>query len=376
MRIGRAHMPEEKTMSEENTNPQTDATTTAAAGALRDVPKDISEYKKFVAEGGHEHNAKILGREAAEAAAKAAGIVPETETGEQAQERKRRNRLPSYVAKLQRKIGERDAQIAALQKQIGAPAQNGTHAPAASNGAAVPAKAEEKTVQRAAGDEKKTPPEPLEKDFKTYGEYIREHTKWQIDRALEASEEKHNTNARKAEAETKNKAITDAHNARVDEAKTRYPDWDKAFKGLDDNSFTDPMVVFIFESDRGPDVTYYLATHRDELERIKKLSPLRQAAALGKIEDQFTADDAEEESEDEEEEGEHAAGGDKGKPPPKKKADEEPEPKPQTKRVSSAPPPAKPLGGKGGSDDPMPDPKDFAKYEAWSKRQAARGVKR
>jgi len=35
-----------------------------------------------------------------------------------------------------------------------------------------------------------------------------------------------------------------------------------------------------------------------------------------------------------------------------------------------------PLGGKGGADDAMPDPKDFAAYSAWSKRQAAKGIKR
>lgn len=346
-------------MSEETTNQQT-----GAAGELREVPKDLSEYKQFVADGGHEHNEKILGKDAAVAAAKAAGILPDSEPGE-TQEPK--NNFARRVGRLQRKIGERDARIADLEKRLSAaPAPNGAAAPA-SNGAA-PAKAAAPAQKPAAGGEdKKTPPRPVETDFKTYGDFIEALTDWKTDRKLEAADEKRKTDARTAEAETKTKTITDAHNARVDEAKTRYADWDAAFKGLDDNSFTDPMVVFIFESDKGPDVTYYLATHRDELERIRALSPLRQAAALGKIEDQFTGtDDTADKTDDEEEDADK-------KPPPAKK---EPEPKPQPKRVSTAPPPAKPLGGKGGADDPMPDPKDFKAYEAWAKRQAARGAKR
>jgi hypothetical protein len=127
------------------------------------------------------------------------------------------------------------------------------------------------------------------------------------------------------------------------------------------------MVVFIFESEKGPDVTHYLATHRDELERIAKLSPIRQVAALSKIEDQFgdagegerARDDGEEEDEEEEDKGEKPAK--PAKPAP---------------RVSKAPPPVKPSGGRGGADDAMPDPKDFSAYAKWSQRQAAKGIKR
>ena len=133
------------------------------------------------------------------------------------------------------------------------------------------------------------------------------------------------------------------------------------------------MVVFIFESERGPDVTYYLATHRDELERIRKLSPLRQAAALGRIEDALpaTGDKGDDKDEKEDE-------GDKGaKPAENDDHEDDNEPQPKRKSgASKAPPPVKPLGGKGGADDAMPDPKDFVAYAAWAKRQAAKGVKR
>ena len=322
-----------------------------------------------MAEGGHEHNEKLVNRDKAIADAKAAGILPENPE-EQAEEKKHRNSFQQRVTRLQRKIGERDQRIRDLEAQV---RRARTAAPAPQTGpgarnAAAPAnrqprrpRAEKPHVNGKA----ETPPRPKEDDFKTYGEFIEALTDWKTDRKLEAAEEKkQQAQAERAEAD-KGKTITDAHNARVDEAKTRYPDWGTAFQGLNDNSFTEPMVVFIFESDHGPDVTYYLAKHRDELARIAALSPIRQASELGKIEAKVQAEIAPRrragEEEDEEEE-----------PPPAAA-------KPAEKRTnaSKAPPPAKPIGGTSGKGaDDMPDPSDFEAYEAWSRRQAAKDAKR
>jgi hypothetical protein len=363
-------------MSENNTDQTNNQG--ADSGGLRDVPGDIGEYKKFVADGGLDHNQKLIGREAAVAAAKAAGILPNGDGEEQYNKLSRFDKRVSIVSaqrvgKLQREIGRREAQIAELEKRVAAtaaaaaPPQNGNHAPAAAKPAA-----EEAHTAKPNG-EAKEPPRPKEEDFKTYSEFVEALADWKTDRKLEAREAKSAEERARADAENKGKAITDAHAARVDEAKTRYPDWDKAFKGLDDNSFTDPMVVFIFESEKGPDVTHYLATHRDELERIGKLSPVRQVAALSKIEDQFGDAGEGEKPRDEEEEEEDKPG---KKPDDDDEEEEERKPAKPAPRASKAPPPVKASGGRGAPDDGMPDPKDFAAYAAWSKRQAAKGVKR
>src|SRR5215472_12248345 len=91
---------------------------------LRDVPADITEYKKFVETGGNEHNSKILNSETAVADARAAGILPsESETEEiEAQERKKENRFNKRIRQLRRDIGERDRIIETLkQNHAGAP---------------------------------------------------------------------------------------------------------------------------------------------------------------------------------------------------------------------------------------------------------------
>ena len=348
-------------MSEENNQ----AEGGKPSDGLRDIPADIGEYNKFVKDGGLAHNEKILKRDAATEAARAEGILPE----EGEQEHKPRNPFQRRVTGLQRKIGERDQKIRDLEERLKATAAtepNGAAAAPAKREAAEPA-AEKPRVN----GEAKTPPKPKEDDFKTYGDYIEALTDWKTERKLEEADAKRAAKAAEHAEADKGKAITDAHNARVDEAKTRYPEWDKAFKGLKDDSFTDPMVVFIFESEAGPDVTYYLATHREELARIAGLSPIRQAAALGVIERKFAAEEDAGGKDDEEDRG------DKGKKPDDDEDEEEPEPRKPAKRAASkAPPPEKPIAGRGSADDAMPDPKDFAKYAAWAKRQDAKGVRR
>ena len=351
-------------MADETTQTAAAASHTGDADGLRDVPSDIVEYEKFVAAGGNEHNEKLLNRDKAVADAKAAGILPENPEGEE-QQHKRGNNFQRRVSGLQRKIGERDQRIRDLEARIG----NGTTDAAATNGtretheAAPPAATASVADKPRVNGEAKTPPRPKEDDFKTYGDFIEALTDWKTDRKLEAADEKkQQAQAERAEAD-KGKTITEAHNARVDEAKTRYPDWGAAFAGLNDNSFTEPMVVFIFESEHGPDVTYYLAKHRDELARIAGLSPIRQASELGKIEKQFEAETKPDDEDDEDE-------------------DETPvlaaaKPEKRVTNVSKAPPPAKPIGGTSGKGaDDMPDPSNFIAYEAWSKRQAAKGAKR
>jgi hypothetical protein len=368
-------------MADETKTAPATASETNAAGALRDVPSNIADYQKFVADGGNEHNEKILNRESALAAAKSAGVLPDADAEKQAQEQDQRHRSSSSrrLANLHRKIGERDEKIRVLEAQIGAGTGNGTGArsPESARTSAPPdspAAAHAAPAGQRVNGKAEPPPRPVETDpqYKTYGEFIEALTDWKVARQLEKqAEESAARAAHRADAD-KGKAIVDAHNARVDQAKTRYSDWDSAFRGLNDESFTEPMVVFIFESERGPDITYYLAKNREELERIAKLPPLRQAAELGRIESRLDAeaaatdnggDEGGEEDEDEQPEPEA---------PPVRKAPEKRKP-----NATKAPPPAKPIGGNAGKgSDDMPDPSNFQAYEAWSRRQAARGVKR
>ena len=344
---------------------KTEQALAGGADGLRDVPTSIDEYTKFVKDGGLDHNAKVLGREAAEKAAKEAGVIPadgEKPAGDGEDET---IAITRRVSRLQRKIGERDQRIKDLEKQLGtrsAPANGATTTTAPAKPADKPAA----HVNGKAPEADQTPPKPKEADFKTYGEFIEALTDWKTDRKLEARDAKRAQEQQQQTEAQQGAEITRAHNERVAEAKKRYPDWEQAFKGLNDQSFSDPMTVFIFESDVGSDVTYYLVTHRDEMARIAKLSPIRQAGELGKIEDKILAARTDKEG-DKEADKEDDKGG------AKEPEEEEPPKKAAAKAATSkAPPPEKPIAGRGTAADEMPDPSDFVAYEAWSKRQAAK----
>lgn len=69
----------------------------------------------------------------------------------------------------------------------------------------------------------------------------------------------------------------------------RYPDIEA--KVLNDASLpiSKAMAEVLMETDRGPEVAYYLAGHREEAQRIASMQPLAAAAELGRIEAKLSA---------------------------------------------------------------------------------------
>ena len=59
--------------------------------------------------------------------------------------------------------------------------------------------------------------------------------------------------------------------------------------GESDAPITQAMSQAIVESDLGADIAYYLAQHPDEAKAIAQLSPIRQVAAIGRLEEKVSA---------------------------------------------------------------------------------------
>jgi hypothetical protein len=92
------------------------------------------------------------------------------------------------------------------------------------------------------------------------------------------------------------------------------------------------MGQAIVESDFGTDSAYYLAQHPDEAKAIAQLSPIRQIAAIGKLEAKVT--------------------------------------QPAARKTTEAPPPITPAGSKAKADKD-PNQMTDAEFAAWRKRQIA-----
>jgi hypothetical protein len=87
----------------------------------------------------------------------------------------------------------------------------------------------------------------------------------------------------KVAAERERVAAEAAFKARIAKATEKYPDWEKVV-GASDITLQNECLQYIATSDKGTDVAYYLAQHKEEAERIRGLHPIRAIAELGKIE--------------------------------------------------------------------------------------------
>lgn len=126
------------------------------------------------------------------------------------------------------------------------------------------------------------PDEPQPGDFKTVGEYTRALTKYEVSKA--AKEARANAHVSKQQ-EQANAAIA-AFVKRQDEFREANPDYDDIVSAADIEA--PPAVMqYLVESDVGPALTLHLCKHPDEVSRLRKLSPSRQVAELGKLEIKF-----------------------------------------------------------------------------------------
>ena len=119
--------------------------------------------------------------------------------------------------------------------------------------------------------------EPSQDDFEDYSGYLKALTRWEVKQEMRQEAE-----------QTKAKQAQNAWSERESLAKTKHEDYDDV-ADLRQLSPTPAMAQTILEMDAGADVLYWLGQHPAENARIKALSPLAAAVALGKIESQLAA---------------------------------------------------------------------------------------
>ncbi len=131
---------------------------------------------------------------------------------------------------------------------------------------------------------------PIPDNFRTTEEYIEAVADWKADQKFEQKFAEHDKSQREARGREAQKVAQAAYQKLEESARTKYDDFEDVVYA-DDLPITDHMLLAIQNSDVGPDVAYYLGTHREEAARIARLHPLLQAKELGKIEAKLPADD-------------------------------------------------------------------------------------
>ena len=126
------------------------------------------------------------------------------------------------------------------------------------------------------------PSAPQREGFASYEEFLQAQARHEAKEAARGEVER----AQKAERErAANDAVAREWNEKIEAAKKDLPDFDQVVEDAADMPLTQAMAQALRESDRGAHLIHYLATHADEAERISKLTPARQMAAIVALEE-------------------------------------------------------------------------------------------
>lgn len=122
---------------------------------------------------------------------------------------------------------------------------------------------------------------PKPDDFSTYDDYIDALTDWKVEQKFQ-----------RTSSETAQKANADIRavnwESRVESARTSIPDYDTVV-GSSELPVAQHVADALMESERGPELAYYMATHPTFADQLNRMSPVKAAVELGKLETSLTA---------------------------------------------------------------------------------------
>lgn len=130
--------------------------------------------------------------------------------------------------------------------------------------------------------------EPKLDDFDNFDAYIAAKAEYIADRKINQTLTEREQRAAEERAQTARLRTVDSWNKRVSTAEAEMPDFRDVIAHAD-APMTAPMQQAIMESDAGPKLAYYLATHPDEAADIAEMSPVATVRALTRIEDKLLA---------------------------------------------------------------------------------------
>lgn len=182
-------------------------------------------------------------------------------------------------------------------------------------------------------------PEPKPSDFPDYDQYVQALADHRASKKLAEWEI---TQARKRNEEQQQREMIDLR-TKLNDGYAKYPDFGEVAFDPTAAHIT-PMVVDILKTCERPDETlYYLAKNRVEGVAISRMTPIKAAMEIAKIESRLAS-------------GSHAV----------------PSAPSTQRKTTSAPPPINPLSGSTGGIQKDPDKMTFKEFEQWRISQGAR----
>lgn len=125
--------------------------------------------------------------------------------------------------------------------------------------------------------------EPVPGDYQDYEEYLMARAEYRVGQRIQQERRE----AEQARAQEQLQESRKAFDGRMNTARDRYADYDEVVAPvLSDRDFpiSEAMAEAIMSSDKGADLAYWLGSHRDEAQKLSRLSPVAAARELGRIE--------------------------------------------------------------------------------------------
>lgn len=242
-----------------NTKTPAEAQATAQETVADDQTKTATETQDDAAEAAETEEAEETEAEDGAEKAEAAEADGETEAPAEGEEGDKPTKSKLRREKQKARIAELEAQVRELS-----------------------AKAE--AADRSKPAESELGPKPERDKYEDEAEYVADLAAWKTEEKLLARQKKahetSSTTVRSDAAAAKGALFKERAMALSD----RYPD-------IEAKVFNDPtlpmsqeMAETIMESEKGPEIAYYLASNREQAQRIRSMAPLAAAMEIGRIE--------------------------------------------------------------------------------------------
>lgn len=131
-------------------------------------------------------------------------------------------------------------------------------------------------------------PEPVEDNYATYAEFVKATSLWTARQAVRDYEAGQRQQQEQARRQTWEQERTRTFAQRLDEAKTKYPDFD-VLVNREDIELTPPVVEVIKDSPLAAELMLHLAHHPDDAQRLAALPPMLAFGEMKALEGRLSA---------------------------------------------------------------------------------------
>lgn len=160
-------------------------------------------------------------------------------------------------------------------------------------------KTESPTVTETKPAELKAPVKPRVEEFKTWDEYeaakdkyVEDLSDYKVKVAIQEDRAQRAEEAKKQQQETEGQKAAEKWNGQIEAAAKKHSDWNDVIGPVSELVGKDPRfqvgASFLLDSEVGAEILYHLGANPDEARAIAAMSPIKQIAALTRIEDSLT----------------------------------------------------------------------------------------